>query len=171
MFGRPLSFVILAICAVVAVGVIFVSIPEAAVEQPVAYPHAKHIDLNIACVACHTGALEGSHAGIPRSATCALCHKAELSFPPTPPELAALLQKGEEIPWKQVHIAPRHVYFSHRRHAGIAKIDCVDCHGDVKTMEAPFARRKFAGGTEGMARCVACHRKENVTTDCLSCHR
>lgn len=142
-----------------------------AVEQPVPFSHSKHAALKIDCEACHTGAKQGVHAGIPRTDSCALCHRPERVFPPNPGPLAAYLATGREIPWQQVHAGPRHVYFSHHRHVTLAKIECSDCHGLVETMDSPFIRPVFEGGENGMNRCVDCHRKEKVTTDCLSCHR
>ncbi|MBI4243022.1 MAG: cytochrome c3 family protein [Planctomycetes bacterium] len=139
--------------------------------QPVEYNHSKHVALGIDCSSCHTGATDGTHAGIPSTSTCALCHKIDRDFPSTPPQLARYIKGGEEIPWIQLHKAPRHIYFSHQRHVKLGKLDCAVCHGDVKTMEKPFGKSYFPSGLTGMNKCVACHLKEKVTTDCLSCHR
>ncbi|MBI4564378.1 MAG: cytochrome c3 family protein [Planctomycetes bacterium] len=140
-------------------------------EQPIAFPHAKHVALKMECVSCHTGARDQTHAGIPWIHSCTPCHRLDRPFPKTPPELLEYINAVKEIPWLQVHRAPRHVYFSHRRHVAVAGIDCAECHGDVQSMDRPFSRPMFPAGQAGMDRCIDCHRKERVTTDCLACHR
>jgi hypothetical protein len=141
------------------------------VEQPVPYNHKVHLDAGMDCAACHTGAREGTHAGIPTTDQCALCHRADREYPCTPDALARYLKAGEEIPWHQLHRAPRHVWFSHQRHVTAAGLDCAECHGDVKQKTEPFTRAAFPSRQPGMDRCIACHRKERVTTDCTACHR
>lgn len=141
------------------------------VLQPILFSHKKHIDIGMECVSCHTGSEDSSHAGIPETKQCALCHRPERQFPTTSPELANYISSNLEIPWTQLHLIRRHVYFSHQRHVKLGKIGCDTCHGDVKAMEKPFTRAKFESRQKGMNRCVECHRREKVTTDCLSCHR
>ncbi|RME91695.1 MAG: hypothetical protein D6766_11445 [Verrucomicrobia bacterium] len=162
-------------------------------SQPVAYSHQKHLALHMECTACHFGAETGTHAGLPPTSFCASCH---LLIPPpgsaaeadtnavaaaaaggtnrwaapTPPELARYLKAGEEIPWKQFQRAPRHVFFSHRRHVTIAHLDCAVCHGDMNRRDQPVTRAEFPTHLPGMNRCVDCHLKEKVSTDCLACH-
>lgn len=138
--------------------------------QPVKYNHAKHIKLGMECAACHTGAYDSDRAVIPEAQKCGFCHKPDRDFPPTSSSLAQYIEEGE-IPWIQLHKVPRHVYFSHRRHTKLGGLDCSVCHGDVKSMEQPFVKRYFPAGLDGMNRCVECHRKEHVSTDCLGCHR
>lgn len=141
------------------------------VKQPVAYNHKAHIDAGMECPACHTGAQEGTHAGIPPTEKCALCHKPGRPYPKTPDDLAFFLKAGKEIPWTQLHRTRRHVYFSHQRHVTLAGIDCEKCHGIVKKKTTPFDRAAFPARQAGMNLCIDCHRKEKVTTDCMACHR
>lgn len=171
MSNRMVGAIILVIFTAAAAGVLWSAIPAHEVSQPIAYSHAKHVSLGMTCEMCHTGAREGTHAGIPSTAFCAFCHKVDRDFPPTPKPMAKYLDEGKEIPWVQVHETPRHVLFSHRRHVRLADIDCAECHGEVKDRDLAFTRAAFPQGMEGMARCVDCHRREKVTTDCLSCHR
>lgn len=151
--------------------VAWVTWPADLVTQPVQYPHAQHLALGMECASCHTGAKEGTHAGIPSSKVCALCHIAGRTYPKTPDEMAKFLSAGTEIPWRQVHRVSRHVLFSHRRHTTIAGLDCSECHGDVKSMKEPFTHPYFINGFEGMKKCVACHESKGVTSDCNACHR
>ena len=165
-------------------------------EQPVNYSHKRHLALGIECAACHIGAETGTHAGIPTANFCATCHHvqapsatqtsagtasqsntppaqaaaANVWAAPTPPALARYLEKGREIPWKQFQRVPRHVYFSHRRHVTIAKLDCAACHGDMRQRDTPVTHPVFPTHLPGMNRCVNCHLKEKVSTDCIACH-
>lgn len=176
-------FIVIVIAALVGSSILAVSLRNNEVSQPVSFSHQKHVGIGMECVSCHTGAEESVHAGIPQTKSCALCHRPERQFPPTPPELAKYIKSNsvisnvdnvgnfEEIPWVQLHRIKRHVYFSHRRHVKLGKVECATCHGDVKLMKAPFTKAEFEARQKGMNRCIDCHRKEKVTTDCLSCHR
>ena len=162
--------IVFCIFAVASVAVIWSSWPVPEVSQPAAFPHAKHVGLRISCVSCHNGAFDEVRARIPSTRLCALCHRAGLSFPPTPLQLAAFITARREIPWEQAQRLPRHVYFSHRRHVGVAGIGCAKCHGDLGVKIEPVTRGFFKRGEAGMMQCVECHRREKVTTDCLGCH-
>ncbi|MBI3291807.1 MAG: cytochrome c3 family protein [Elusimicrobia bacterium] len=137
-------------------------------SQPVAFNHQKHVGFGIACEACHVGAKDAARATIPNVQTCALCHIPGKDNPPTPARLEAYLQEMKEIPWKEIYKAPQHVRFSHKRHVELAGLDCKACHGDIAGMERAVVRQPVALKMEN---CLACHRRENVTTDCLACHR
>lgn len=160
----------IAIVAAAATALHF-SAPVSEVTQPVSFPHDKHVGLNIGCVACHASALDESRASVPSAAACKLCHRADRSFPATPPQLMSFIASAQDIPWNPVQTLPNHVYFSHRRHAGIAKLACGECHGDVGSAGKPISRAYFLSGEAGMAQCIACHRKTGATEDCLACHR
>lgn len=142
-------------------------------RQPVQFPHASatcHVTLHIPCAACHTGIVGGTHAGLPRLATCALCHDPNRAEgPKCPPYLAAALKSGTEIPWKQHSRVPRHVYFSHYRHAVLAGLNCSECHPDVTHLESP-PPPPWRNPVR-MMQCIACHRAKRASTDCLGCHR
>lgn len=138
------------------------------VEQPVAFNHKRHADWGIACAACHLGAGDSVKATIPNTPVCALCHMPGRAEPKTPQTLAEYIEEGLDIPWKKLYQAPSHVRFSHKRHVAVGGVECASCHGDVASMERPLGRQpvKLA-----MGRCLDCHRRERVTTDCLACHR
>lgn len=170
MSARMTDILGIVMIAAAAAAVMRASWPAAEVSQPLSFPHSRHVDLNMSCVSCHTGAGGSQQAGIPSVQFCALCHQPNSEFPPTPAELAGFISSNEEIPWRQVNRLPRHLQFSHRDHVSAAGLECETCHGQVSLATESIARSHFAGGMEGMMRCVACHRREGASTDCLSCH-
>ncbi|OGS04690.1 MAG: hypothetical protein A3G41_00325 [Elusimicrobia bacterium RIFCSPLOWO2_12_FULL_59_9] len=138
------------------------------VSQPVPFTHKKHVDFGISCDACHVGAKDSAKAGIPNTSTCALCHQPDKPGLKTPKTLEEYIRQMREIPWKKVYTVPQHVRFSHKRHVGSGGLDCKVCHGDVGKMDRPVARQTVPLRMEG---CMACHRREKITTDCMACHR
>ncbi|MBI4051972.1 MAG: cytochrome c3 family protein [Elusimicrobia bacterium] len=136
-------------------------------KQPVPYNHKKHIELGLECANCHAGIAEGGvHATLPPLETCASCHNQDTDNPKLKVVQAYILE-NREIPWNQIYRVPQHVYFSHRRHVGIAKLDCAVCHGDMSKREVPVTRQVIP---IKMERCMDCHRRRKVTNDCLACH-
>ncbi|MFQ6040680.1 MAG: cytochrome c3 family protein [Candidatus Poribacteria bacterium] len=172
MSKRWMAIILILIALILGGGLFALSAWNNGVRQPIDFPHDKHVDIGMDCVSCHTGAQDGQYAGIPLTKTCALCHIPERSSPATPPELTQYLKSGEEVPWQQVYRIRRHAYFSHRRHVKLGELECKECHGDIESKDTPLSRPAFATvGPKMMNYCVDCHRKEKVTTDCLSCHR
>jgi hypothetical protein len=136
--------------------------------QPVAYNHKKHVDLGLECAFCHTGIAEGkARAGFPPLEVCAACHAGEEENPRTK-SVREHVSNNKPIPWKKIYNVPGHVYFSHRRHTGLAKLDCAVCHGDMSKTESPVTEQAVK---ISMDRCTICHEQMRVTNDCLSCHR
>ena len=136
--------------------------------QPVAYNHKKHIDLGLECAFCHNGIAEGKvRAGFPPLEVCASCHSSEDVNPRTK-TVGEYVSNNKPIPWKKIYNVPGHVYFSHRRHAGLAKLDCAVCHGDMSKTESPVTRQAVK---ISMDRCTSCHEQMKITNDCLACHR
>ena len=78
------------------------------------------------------------------------------------------IAQESEIPWERVYRVPDHVYFSHRRHVTGAGLECEVCHGNVKEFTKPASSPAVPVTMEN---CMSCHRENNVTNDCLSCHR
>lgn len=137
-------------------------------EQPIAYNHKKHIDLGLECANCHTGIAEQkARAGLPDLEICLSCHTSDDTNPKTK-IIQTYASEKRPVPWKRIYRVPGHVYFSHRRHVQMAKLDCRVCHGDMPKKETPVTRQAVE---IKMARCVDCHRKSGVTNDCLACHR
>lgn len=77
------------------------------------------------------------------------------------------LDRGESVLWRKVHVMPKSamVHFKHNYHAR-AGIDCATCHGDVAQMTV--ARQVV--DVADMGWCVSCHKEQNASVDCLSCH-
>jgi hypothetical protein len=104
---------------------------------------------------------------MPTLATCLECHKEALTKNPEEEKIRQFQKQGEEILWKRFYQRPDHVFYSHRRHVVLGKIECQTCHGDMSRSEKP-PTQPFVRMT--MAWCMACHAKSRVTNDCLACH-
>jgi len=149
------------------------------IQQPFPFNHAKHMKGDWKCANCHPFVDQQAFAGLPRSVDCVDCHEKEMPKNPNNTEMRKVtawlrtqVAEGRDLPWVQVHRTARHVYFSHRRHVEVAKLDCKDCHGDVAKMTEPFTRPAFpAAETKKMNWCLRCHEQKKATTDCASCHR
>ena len=150
------------LAVVVAIAWVYV-LPEAAVRQPLAFPHAKH--QTIGCAVCHRGALSEVRAGIPDVTACAKCHTTAPAGTAAAWDAAV---KNKTIAWVRVTHVPTHVMFSHRRHTTLGRLDCASCHGDMRSRQAP-------PGTSPvritMTTCLSCHRQEGAAEDCAACHR
>ncbi|HLH03464.1 MAG TPA: cytochrome c3 family protein [Bryobacteraceae bacterium] len=135
-------------------------------EQPVAFPHDKHIKLGLACIDCHIGADLRDRATIPSVQKCMLCHAKLLRNDAEVKKVIGYADKGIEIPWVRVYgfSTDAHVKFRHEPHyrAGIA---CATCHGDVAKMSVAEPVVKHDMGT-----CLTCHRQRNGPQDCAACH-
>ncbi|MBI4597879.1 MAG: cytochrome c3 family protein [Candidatus Omnitrophica bacterium] len=144
----------------------------AVVQPSIPFNHQKHIAAGFKCAGCHVYVNSQPFAGIPTVQECLECHASWRAKTPElsriDPQLKAIAAEGKEIPWQQVHRVQPHVYFSHQRHVTTAKLDCAVCHGEMKYVTRPVDRQTVP---INMERCLECHRKERVTTDCLACHR
>jgi len=157
---------------------------DAAIEQPIAFPHDRHVKvLGMDCQYCHSSARKEIHAGIPPTQLCMGCHN--MVSTEGRPELDKLKTfyadgAGEPIPWVKVHDVPDFVYFSHKRHV-TAGLDCQECHGPVEDMQV--AQRV---ASLKMGWCLDCHAQhesidENYgpkaelrraeLKDCWTCHK
>lgn len=143
------------------------------IVQPIPFNHRLHVANDIECVHCHEGLLTGPHAGLPRVAICMECHDADITENPAARPHVETVRRharaGTEVPWRRLHVLPGHVYYSHRRHVAIARLECATCHGDIAERTtpptAPVAR------TLAMATCMDCHEARGVENDCARCHR
>lgn len=159
---------------IVVLVIYYFSIKSPEIKQPLNFNHKSHTDLLIECIACHRNAENQREAGIPNIETCSLCHNPE-NIPLwniTSHSLKGYITEKRQIPWERVYIVKDHTLFSHRRHTGIARIDCRVCHGAVTEMTESVIRPFIEFSKQrGMNNCVDCHKKEKVVTDCLMCHR
>ena len=146
-----------------------VSFRTPAVTQPVAFNHRKHTQqLKIACELCHQYATTGAHAGLPGPQTCVMCHQVRQGTSPEAARLTVLLARGDPLHFNKLFHLPPYVYFTHRRHVGIAKLPCQDCHGMIAETERPPARPLV---TIRMRVCLGCHQDKRQSVDCVACHR
>lgn len=147
-------------------------------EQPIKFSHKLHAgQMNIDCQYCHVGPEKGRHATIPAASICMNCHSVARKDKPEIIKLTEFYDKGNPIPWKQVHKVPDYAYFNHSVHVNKG-IDCAKCHGDVKRMDKIVQVRSFIMGA-----CIDCHRNAEKELPelagkinkgpmyCSACHR
>jgi hypothetical protein len=139
------------------------------VIQPISYSHKIHIEkADLRCIDCHLYYEQMSSATLPLLEVCTNCHSEEpISKSTEELKLIDHIKKGKEILWQRIYTLPDHIYFSHRRHIILGKLECVDCHGKVEEQSQPI-NIPFIKLT--MNNCMNCHRKHKVTNDCLACH-
>ncbi len=165
-------------------------------EQPIAYSHELHAGkLGIDCKYCHNSVMKSKHAGIPTVNVCMNCHKTVDEGSTTGKEEIAKIYDaagydadtktytGETKPikWVKVHNLPDHVYFNHSQHVNVGKLDCKNCHGNMKkeTVARVMTTRdlnnvgvtdddyeentvKFTRPVLTMGWCIECHRNSTV---------
>jgi hypothetical protein len=79
-----------------------------------------------------------------------------------------LSEAGHDDVFRKLFKMPDHVFYSHRRHAGLGEIPCETCHGDVETSATP-PERALVRVTMGF--CTECHENRSVASECTTCHR
>lgn len=146
-------------------------------EQPIKFNHTLHAGENeIACVYCHTGALESRTAGVPSANICMNCHKG-ISEGRSPegtadiqkiydaigwdPESRSYTGETKPIKWVKVHNLPDLAYFNHAQHYVVGEIECQECHGEIQ--EDYVVAGQHAELTMGW--CVDCHNQTEVKMD------
>jgi Cytochrome c7 and related cytochrome c len=163
-----ISLTIVTLATVIAAGRWFLVRPPA-VAQPVAFDHRIHTDkLKMQCQLCHRYVNTGAHAGLPSRSLCAMCHQVRQGTMPEAARLTMMIGRGDSIRFNKLfHLAP-YVYFTHRRHVEIAKLECRTCHGDialtVRPPERPLVQIR-------MQVCLDCHLETGQSVDCVACHR
>jgi len=133
--------------------------------QPIPFSHRIHAGTReIGCLFCHSGALISSVASMPPLETCMLCHKRIIPHYPEIERVRRSYQQGQPIAWVRVSNLPDHVHFNHSMHL-VANVDCGTCHGNVRAMDRIVLRQEF-----NMGFCIQCHRDNDATHDCFTCH-
>ncbi len=136
-------------------------------DQPISFNHKEHLEQGLECDSCHRYFKTQNFSGMPEISICMECHKEAITKNPEEEKIRQFPKKGEEIPWKRLYGEPDHVYFSHRAHVVLGKIECKPCHGDIGESQKP-PTKPFAQMT--MSWCMNCHAKKKATNDCLACH-
>lgn len=157
-----------ALVIVVAVGRWLLLRPPA-VTQPVAFNHRMHTErLKLECRFCHQSVTTGAHAGLPARSICAMCHQVRQGTSAEAARLTMLITRGDSLRFNKLFHLPPYVYFTHRRHVGIAQLACQDCHGAIaltqRPPERPLVRIR-------MQVCLDCHSEKGQSVDCVACHR
>jgi len=164
LFKKPL-LIFLSGCVILFFGSGFLKSPYAPV-QPIEFSHKIHAgNYELACLYCHSYANRSSYAGIPSVQRCMGCHKITAQNKPEVKKIHEYWNKKEPIPWVRVYKVPDFVYFTHRRHVNKG-INCTTCHGEVEKMEKI---QKVSSLKMGW--CVKCHKENQVSRDCLICHK
>lgn len=131
-------------------------------DQPIKFSHQVHAgDNQIDCMYCHHTADESKSANIPSTSLCMNCHivvregarsgKFEIN------KLVQAYEEGRSIEWIRIHQLPDHVFFAHAQHVGAGKLDCTQCHGEVKEMHIVKQENDLSMGW-----CLQCHRDTKV---------
>jgi len=148
--------------------------------QPIQFSHKHHAgEFEIDCQYCHSGTDRSRTAGMPSVEVCMGCHA---QFPAEYDEMEGIqiLKKHWEekrpIEWQQIHRLPEHVKFRHNRHIQ-AGFDCQACHGPVEEMDKVYMTEDthwwpWMLPTEKleMGWCINCHRENEASQDCYTCH-
>ena len=133
--------------------------------QPIPFSHRLHAGVKaIACEFCHPYVSRSKFPGIPPVEKCLYCHRYIIPNHPEIQKEHRYFNTGTPTPWVKVNYIPEHVLFNHERHIR-KELQCIECHGDVKTMD------RMKGVHFQMGFCVQCHRAKKAPLDCwLACH-
>jgi hypothetical protein len=136
-------------------------------KQPILFNHKRHLEQGLECDSCHRFFKTQNFSGMPDIKTCLECHKDAITKSFEEEKIRQFQEKGQEIPWRRIYAEPDHVFFSHRRHIILGKLQCQTCHGDIGESQRP-PTKPWVKMT--MKWCINCHTKNKVTNDCLACH-
>jgi len=137
------------------------------VEQPIAFNHKIHAENDLECLDCHPYYEEHAASGKPSIEICSGCHEEPLGESKEEKKVIEHVESGKEIAWQRLYRVPEDVYFSHRRHVAIGKLECSTCHGIIgQSTKPPSKPVKIS-----MKKCMKCHEEKEVNNDCIACHR
>mgnify|MGYP001309486572 CR=1 FL=1 len=130
--------------------------------QPVKFSHAVHAGQNgTDCIYCHSSAPFSKSAGIPPVNVCMNCHLMvrngtrsgvfEIS------KIISSYENKKPFEWIKVHNLPDHVFFSHAQHVTAGRVNCTECHGNVKEMNVIKQVSDLSMGW-----CINCHRTKKI---------
>jgi hypothetical protein len=132
---------------------------------PIPYSHKKHLALGLKCQQCHLNPEPGDRMTLPAAKKCMTCHATVAKEKPAIQKLSEFAKSDQPVPWVRVYVVAGWVYWNHRSHLD-AGMTCEQCHGQVDQMEVMTK----AVDVTSMAGCIACHRKNDVSTGCRFCH-
>jgi len=135
-------------------------------EQPIPFSHRVHAGVKaIDCRFCHPFVERSENAGLPEVEKCFYCHEYVIPLHPEIRKEKHFLLTQTPVPWVQIFYIPDFVKFWHLPHVRWQKLDCVECHGDVREHDR-LQQVDFQMGF-----CIGCHKKLNAQLDCwLACH-
>lgn len=141
-------------------------LPVLGQQQPIEFPHNKHIEQGLACIDCHSRVDTRPEAGMPSVSKCMLCHEKVATDGPGVQILRDYAERKREVPWVRVYQFSKeaHVKFRHVSHVR-AGVQCETCHGDVRQMTVVTKQVEHHMGT-----CLTCHRENQASEDCAACH-
>ncbi len=134
--------------------------------QPIYFSHRVHAGVKeISCDFCHPFAARSRNPGIPEMEKCFYCHKYVIPMHPQIMKERGHYEMKDPVRWAKIYYVPDHVKFTHKPHIKWAKLDCTECHGNVKTMD------RLQTVEYQMQFCITCHQQRNAQLDCwLACH-
>ncbi len=97
-----------------------------------------------------------------------MCHSTRQGTSEEAARVTELIEQGDSLRFNKLFRLPDHVFYTHRRHVGIAELECQNCHGAIASTERP-PKRALVEVT--MDFCMDCHREQGETLDCNACHR
>lgn len=137
--------------------------------QPIAFNHRAHVTgAQIECSECHAYFSTTARSGLPKVDVCMTCHSEPVTKSPEEARLRQRVESGEPVVFRKLFHLPAHVYYSHRRHVVLGKLECKQCHGEIANTEAPPSAPLVK---ISMDFCTGCHARSRVTNECKSCHR
>lgn len=171
---QPLGLRVAGVLVLVLFGLAACAVPSSTPEQPIQFPHNKHIQNGLQCLFCHPSAARGPTAGIPTRNRCWGCHQ-QMEITNTSELLKPLKEavaNDTPIKWTPVFHVPDFVQFNHRAHVAAGQ-NCENCHGDFTDVTVPTPTKVF-----NMGFCLDCHTrigkddqaKMVKLTDCVTCH-
>ncbi|MET0404013.1 MAG: cytochrome c3 family protein, partial [Cystobacter sp.] len=141
---------------------------------PVRFDHQQHLEAGAECVSCHDGARSSASVKdrlLPGHPECETCHDldaAKKGEKTDPPSACNVCHPGFDA---TVHLAPpkldaptANLKFNHQLHVQ-KKVDCAQCHGDMKDVK--LATRQHL---PKMATCLKCHDGRQASQECGVCH-
>ncbi len=164
----------LALLGGVALGLTTRAANNTGAVQPIAFNHQKHSQ-NLTCTSCHTTVDTSAAAGIPRKELCWTCHQAKVTENPEPEKIRQYVENNKEIPWVRLFAVADDIVYTHQPHIK-AGFQCQTCHGDIGSSPGGVTGfgKKGSGGKwsrDLMDNCLSCHKDNNASTDCYTCHK